>query len=154
MNSELLISIVNQVIYVPIRHPYKCRAIITYVESALQISSFMQNKANLLDTQMNVTKVLTKDYENIIAFGLRKNKANTKPNKANLLNAQMNVSTISTKDYENISNCSLAENKPKAKPIQSQSNPISKAKNMLPRKTINARRAFDRLLEVLCKCAY
>jgi len=26
---------------------------------------FMQNKANLLDAQMNVSSVLTKDYENV-----------------------------------------------------------------------------------------
>ena len=55
----------------------------TSVENPLQISSFMQNKANLPDDQMNVTTFLTKDYENKIAFGLRKNKPNTKPNKAN-----------------------------------------------------------------------
>ncbi|MHC4500978.1 MAG: hypothetical protein ACYS83_05025 [Planctomycetota bacterium] len=61
----------------------------------------MQNKANLPDDQMNVTTFLTKEYENKIAFGLRKNKANTNPNKANLLDAQMNVSTIITKEYEN-----------------------------------------------------
>jgi hypothetical protein len=28
----------------------------------------MQNKANLLDTQMNVSSVKTKDYENEIVF--------------------------------------------------------------------------------------
>ncbi|HIJ52851.1 MAG TPA: hypothetical protein HPP66_06810 [Planctomycetes bacterium] len=41
MNNELFISIVNQVIYVPIWHHYKCRAIITYVASALQISPLL-----------------------------------------------------------------------------------------------------------------
>jgi hypothetical protein len=42
----------------------------------------MQNKANLLNTQMNVTKVLTMDYENKSNCKLCENKANTKPNKA------------------------------------------------------------------------
>ena len=88
----------------------------------------MQNKANFLDDQMNVTKVLTKEYENKTLGGSGKNKANSKPNKANLLNAQMNVTTFLTKEYENISNCSLAENKPNTNPIQTQTNPISKAK--------------------------
>ena len=36
----------------------------------------MQNKANLLDTQMQVSFVVTKDYENATALWLRKNKAN------------------------------------------------------------------------------
>ncbi len=38
--------------------------------------SFMQNKPNLLDTQMNANLVLTKDYENESAFGVHKNKPN------------------------------------------------------------------------------
>jgi len=128
MNSELLISIVNQVIYVPIRHHYKCRAIITYVVRALQISLFMQNKANFVKAQMNVNKAITRDYENRTLSGSGKNKANSKPIKANLLNAQMNVNKVLTKDYENKSNWAICENKPNIKPKQTQTNPISKAK--------------------------
>ncbi len=88
---------------------------------------FMQNKPNLLNAQMNISSVLTRDYENNIAFGLRKNKPNTKPIKANFRKAKMNVTTFLTKEYENISNCSLAENKPNTKPIQTQLNPILSA---------------------------
>ena len=36
----------------------------------------MQNKANLLDAQINVSSVLTKDYENDNAFRPHENKAN------------------------------------------------------------------------------
>ncbi len=36
----------------------------------------MQNKPNLLNAQMNVNKVSTKDYENETAFRLRENKPN------------------------------------------------------------------------------
>jgi len=36
----------------------------------------MQNKPNFPDAQMNVNKVLTKDYENKRLRGRRKNKAN------------------------------------------------------------------------------
>jgi len=111
----------------------------TTVEESLQIGSFMQNKANFPDAQMNVNKEITREYENKTLGGSGKNKANSKPNKANLLNAQMNVTVFYTKDYENISNCSLFENKPNTKPIQTQTKPIcrgvasgedgSKAKN-------------------------
>jgi len=37
--------------------------------------TIMQNKANLLNAQINVNKVLTKDYENERLHGRRKNKA-------------------------------------------------------------------------------
>jgi len=40
------------------------------------LCQIMQNKANLLDTQMQVSFVVTKDYENATALWLRKNKAN------------------------------------------------------------------------------
>jgi len=95
----------------------------TTVENPLQISSFLTNKANLPDDQMNVNKVLTKHYENIANFKLCENKANSKPNKANFRKAAMFVTTFLTKDYENISNCSLAENKPNTNPIQTQTKP-------------------------------
>ena len=53
----------------------------------------MQNKANLLDSQMNVSPVLTKDYENDNAFRPYENKAKLK-------NAKMNLNLYITKDYE------------------------------------------------------
>ena len=40
---------------------------------------FMQNKANFPDAQMNVNKVLSRDYENNSNCKLCKNKANTNP---------------------------------------------------------------------------
>jgi len=98
---------------------YICRAISTTVESSLQISSFMQNKPNFPDDKMNVSGTITKDYENKIAFGLRKNKANSKPIKANLPDDQMNVNNVNkvlTRDYENTSNWALFENKANTKP--------------------------------------
>jgi len=39
----------------------------------------MQNKANFRKVKLNVTKVLTKDYENISNLALDENKPNTKP---------------------------------------------------------------------------
>ena len=44
---------------------------------------FMQNKANLLNAQMNVSSVLTKYYENIANWKLGENKPNSKPIKPN-----------------------------------------------------------------------
>jgi hypothetical protein len=41
----------------------------------------------------------------------------------------MNVCTVLTKDYENKSNWAICENKANINPKQSQTNPISKAKN-------------------------
>jgi len=43
----------------------------------------MQNKPNLMATQMNVSSVLTKHYENKSKWKLGENKANTNPIKAN-----------------------------------------------------------------------
>ena len=43
------------------------------------LCQIMQNKANLLDTQMNVTSLITVDYENKPNWKLGENKANSKP---------------------------------------------------------------------------
>ena len=53
--------------------------IFTTVESALQIRPFMQNKANFQKSQMNVNKVLTKDYEKRTLGERGKNKPNSNP---------------------------------------------------------------------------
>jgi len=73
----------------------------------------MQNKPNLLNAQMNVSKVLTKDYENERLGGRFKNKANTKPNKPNLSRRSLWRSRIKP----NLSRRSL---------WRSRTNPISK----------------------------
>jgi hypothetical protein len=41
----------------------------------------------------------------------------------------MNVNKVITKEYENISNWAICENKANINPKQSQTKPISKAKN-------------------------
>jgi len=82
---------------------------------------FMQNKPNLPDAQMNVTSVLTKDYENKSNWKLGENKANTKPIKPNTNpipeKPKMKLSFFSTKDYEN-------KLYPRTPGKQTQSNPI------------------------------
>ena len=51
----------------------------TSVENPLQIRPFMQNKANFRKSQMNVNKVLTRDYEKKTLGERGKNKPNTNP---------------------------------------------------------------------------
>jgi len=92
-------------IYVPIRH-YICR------ESSTNSPLFMQNKPNLLNTQMNISPVKTMNYEQLTMNYANKNKPNSKPikpntnpkqtqNKPNSLDAQMNVSLAITRNYNN-----------------------------------------------------
>jgi len=64
---------------------------------------FMQNKANFRKSQMNVSTILTKDYENKTLGEHEKKQSQTKPNKAKFKKAKMNVTSIITKGYENIS---------------------------------------------------
>jgi len=77
----------------------------------------MQNKANLLDAQMNVTSFITKYYENKWQRKVRKNKPNSNPNKANLRKAKMNVNSLITKDYRKKDDFAVRKNKPNSKPI-------------------------------------
>ena len=51
---------------------YICRETFTDVMSALQINLFMQNKAKFRKSQMNVNKVLTKDYDKKTLGGVGK----------------------------------------------------------------------------------
>ena len=85
----------------------------------------MQNKANFGKAQMNVNKVLTKDYEKRTLGERGKNKANSKPNKANFKKAQMFVTTFLTKEYEKISNWAICENKPNTNPNKANACPPS-----------------------------
>ena len=65
---------------------------------------------------MNVTSILTKDYENKSNWKLGENKANTKPIKANTNpipeRPKMNENLFATKGYENITTFGLRQNKP------------------------------------------
>jgi len=61
------------------RHP-KCS---TIVESSLQISLFMQNKANFRKSQVNVRPLVIMNYERKSDWTPGENKPNSKPIKAN-----------------------------------------------------------------------
>jgi hypothetical protein len=73
----------------------------TLVESALQIHLFMQNKAKLRKSQMNVNNVLTMFYDRMDTWWSGKKQSQTNPNKAKLKKAKINVTTIITAAYEN-----------------------------------------------------
>ncbi len=77
----------------------------------------MQNKPNLLDAQMNLSSVLTTDYENKSNWTLGQNKPNSNPIKANFRKAQMNVNSLITKDYRKKDDFAVQKNKPNSKPI-------------------------------------
>ena len=66
-------------------HPAKRQATKDYVRNYKQK---MQNKPNFRNTQMNVTSFGKRDYDDLAALRLRKNKPNSKPNKPNFQKAQ------------------------------------------------------------------
>jgi hypothetical protein len=94
--------------------------IFTLVESALQIRLFMQNEPNFRKSQMNVTDLLTKDYDKKDTWSSGKNEHKTNPNEPNFKKAKMNVTSYITKGYDNISNWAICENEPKTNPIQTR----------------------------------
>jgi len=95
----------------------------------------MQNKPNLLNAQMNVSRVSTRDYENKTPGERGKNKPNSKPiqTQTNPITEKqkMNVTKVLTKGYENKSHfwvkAKQTQFKPNSKPIQTQSKPVLSA---------------------------
>ena len=77
----------------------------------------MQNKPNFPDAQMNVSSILTKDYENKSNRTLRENKPNSNPIKPNFRKAQMNVNSLITKGYRKNDAFVVRKNKPNSNPI-------------------------------------
>ena len=61
----------------------------------------MQNKPNFRKSQMNVNKVLTRDYEILDTWWSGKNEPKTNPNEPNFKKAEMNVTSYITVDYGN-----------------------------------------------------
>jgi hypothetical protein len=58
---------------------YICRETFTYVVSALQIHLFMQNKPKFKKVKSNVNKVLTRNYEQLDTWSIRKKQSQTNP---------------------------------------------------------------------------
>ncbi|GAI37054.1 unnamed protein product, partial [marine sediment metagenome] len=107
----------------------------TTVEKPLQISLFMQNKANFQKSQMNVNKAITRDYENETLGKRGKNKPNTNPiqSQTNPISekAKMNVTSIITKGYENKPRFRAKAKQTQYKPNQTQ--PVVSLSNLFQR---------------------
>jgi len=56
----------------------------------------MQNKPNLLDAQMNISSVITRDYENIANWKLGENKPNSNPIQSQSKPIKPNTNPIQT----------------------------------------------------------
>ncbi len=95
-------------------HHYICR------EHSTNQLLFMQNKPNFRKAQMNVSSILTTDYENIANWTLGENKPNSNPIKPNFRKAQMNVNSLITKDYRKKDDFAVRKNKPNSNPISSK----------------------------------
>jgi len=61
-----------------------CLPLFTLVVSALQNHLFMQNEPNFRKSQMNVSKVITRDYDKKDTWSSGKNEPKTNPNEPNL----------------------------------------------------------------------
>ena len=66
---------------------------------------------------MNVSSVLTRDYENKSNWTLGQNKPNSNPIKPNSRKAQLNVNSLITKDYIKYDDFAVRKNKPNSNPI-------------------------------------
>ncbi len=80
----------------------------------------MQNKPNFQDAQMNVSNIITRNYENKWQRRVRKNKPNTNPNKPNLRKAKMNINSIITKDYRKKDDFLVRINKPNSRKAKNE----------------------------------
>ena len=83
---------------------YNCREDSTTIESSLQINLFMQNKANFQKVKLNVNKVLTRGYDQLDTWSIRK----TKPIQSQSKPIQSQLKPIK------------CQNKPNSNPIQTQ----------------------------------
>jgi len=84
----------------------------TSVEKALQISSFMQNKPNLVRRRRIANSVYIMNYKNFIPLAGYKNKPNSNPIKANFQKAKMNINSHITKGYRKKDDFVVRINKP------------------------------------------
>jgi len=95
-------------IYVPIRH-YICRGPSTNQPFLCKTNPILSAVGGL---QMNVSSILTTDYENKFNWTLGQNKPNSNPIKPNFRKSQMNVNPLITKDYGKKDDFVVRINKP------------------------------------------
>ncbi len=66
---------------------------------------------------MNVSNIITRNYNNFIPLAGQKNKPKTNQIKPNLQKAKMNINSIITKDYRKKDDFEVRINKPNSNPI-------------------------------------
>jgi len=110
---------------------YNCRETSTYIESSLQNKLFMQNKANFRKVKLNVNNVLTRDYDRMDTWSIRK----TKPIQSQLKPIKANSKPI----------------KANSKPIKAKTKPIKA--NIMPKQTqiLSAISVADQTRFILCE---
>ncbi len=103
----------------------------TSVENVLQISSFMQNKPNSPNVQLNVTFFITMNYTIFTSLTKVKNKPNSNPIKAKTKPIQTQLlqrtKLMQSVYLQRIMKKNADRCYEKTNPKQSQSNPISKS---------------------------
>jgi len=99
---------------------------------------FLQNKANFRKSQMNVTNLLTSDYEKKDTWWRGKNEPKTNPNEPNSKKTKINVTSILTVGYENKSPIRAPK---KRTQISKRQNPIQ---TFLPKRIMKETRFWVR----------
>ncbi len=89
---------------------YICRDTFTDVMSALQIKLFMQNEPKFRKSQVSITALLTREYDQMDTWSIRKNEPKTNPNEPKTNPILANKTPIRT------------QFKPKQTQFQSQNN--------------------------------
>ena len=87
------------------------------------INLFLQNEPKFRKNQMNVTDLLTRNYDQMDTWSIGKNEPKTNPNEPKFKKAKMNVNKVSTKEYEKKLNWALYENEPNSNPISAKKMP-------------------------------
>jgi len=74
---------------------------------------------------MNVSNLITKNYEILDTWSTGKNEPKRTQNEPNFKKAKMNVTSYITKEYENISNWVICENEPNSNPNKLADAPVA-----------------------------
>jgi hypothetical protein len=88
-----------------IRNPlYDIRSTKDYVRN---YKLFMQNEPKFRKVKLNVNTVLTRRYDQMDTWSIRKNEPKRTQNEPKFKKAKMYVNRVLTKEYENVSNSNI-----------------------------------------------
>ncbi len=119
---------------------YNCKEDSTTIESSLQIKLFMQNKANFRKVKLNVNNVLTKDYDQLDTWSIRKNEPKTNPNepKTNPIKANIMLKQTQTNPKQTQSPAGSSAARKKS---------ISCARQLVRKYTVSAVKSYPKIAE-------